>query len=553
MSESFPRRALVSVSDKTGIDSFVKGLVELGFEIISTGGTRKAIEAAGIPVQDISSYTNFPEIMDGRVKTLHPKVHGAILGRPDLADDAAAIAEHGIIPFELVVVNLYPFEQTIAKPDVTVADAIENIDIGGPSMVRSAAKNHAYVGIVSSPSQYGRVLESLQGGGKLDAGFRRELTAAAFEMTACYDRAIANYMHNLVASEAATGDDADSDDADSAQSSADFPKTLAVTFEKRSSLRYGENPHQRAAFYVEPSFADSSLAAAEQLNGKELSYNNLLDLDAAVAIVRDFEEPAAAVLKHNNPCGCAIAGTLAEAFTNAYAGDPVSAFGSIISFNRELDLATAELLCEPGRFVEAIICPGYSDGAFEALTTRPKWKKNVRLLKLPGMCSSTGTTQEFRRVSGGLLVQDRDDQADPQDKWNVVTERQPTDDELRDLKFGWQVCRHVKSNAILYAKDGMSVGVGAGQMSRLDSAEIAARKSGRTQPGWHRRVGRVLSVSRWHRRSGQSRHYRSHSARRFCQRRRGHRRLQRARNGDDLHRPPPLQTLMPRPIQVLNR
>lgn len=483
MSESFPRRALVSVSDKTGIDTFVKGLVELGFEIISTGGTRKAIEAAGILVQDISSYTNFPEIMDGRVKTLHPKVHGAILGRPDLADDAAAIAEHGIIPFELVVVNLYPFEETVAKPDVTVADAIENIDIGGPSMVRSAAKNHAYVGIVSSPSQYERVLESLQGGGKLDEVFRRELTAAAFEMTARYDRAIANYIHNLVASGAVAGDDADSGDADSVPNSADFPKTLAVTFEKRSPLRYGENPHQRAAFYVEPSFVESSLAAAEQLNGKELSYNNLLDLDAAIAIVRDFEEPAAAVLKHNNPCGCAIAGTLAKAFTNAFAGDPVSAFGSIISFNRELELATAELLCEPGRFVEAIICPGYSDEAFEALTTRPKWKKNVRLLKLPGMCSSAETIQEFRRVSGGLLVQDRDDQAEPQDKWSVVTERQPTDSELRDLKFGWQVCRHVKSNAILYAKNGMVVGVGAGQMSRLDSAEIAARKSGERSSG----------------------------------------------------------------------
>ncbi|MDA1162157.1 MAG: bifunctional phosphoribosylaminoimidazolecarboxamide formyltransferase/IMP cyclohydrolase [Planctomycetota bacterium] len=479
MSDSFPRRALVSVSDKTGIEPFIKGLVELGFQIISTGGTRKAIEAAGIPVQDISSYTNFPEIMDGRVKTLHPKVHGAILGRPDLADDAAAIAEHGIIPFELVVVNLYPFEQTIARPDVTVAEAIENIDIGGPSMVRSAAKNHAYVGIVSSPSQYGRVLESLQGAGKLDDAFRRELTAAAFEMTARYDRAIADYMHNLVAREAAS-----TDENDSPENLVDFPQTLALTFEKRSPLRYGENPHQRAAFYVEPAFAESSLAAAEQLNGKELSYNNLLDLDAAVAIVRDFEEPAAAVLKHNNPCGCAIAATLAEAFQNAYEGDPVSAFGSIISFNREVDLATAELLCEPGRFVEAIICPGYSDEAFEALTTRPKWKKNVRLLKLPGMCSSSGTTQEFRRVFGGLLIQDRDDQADPQDDWNVVTERKPTDEELRDLKFGWQVCRHVKSNAILYAKNGMAVGVGAGQMSRLDSAEIAARKSGdRSQGG----------------------------------------------------------------------
>ena len=473
MSE-FPRRALVSVSDKSGLTEFAQGLVSLGFELISTGGTRRTLEEAGIPVQDISSYTGFPEIMDGRVKTLHPKVHGAILGRPDLASDLVSIRGHGIVPFELVVVNLYPFEETIAKPGVTVAEAIENIDIGGPSMVRSAAKNHAYVGIVSSPSQYERVLSELRDG-KLSDGFRRELTAAAFEMTACYDRAISDYMAGLVASEAASS--ADSEEA------SPFPARLNLQFEKRSSLRYGENPHQNAAFFVEPNFAPSSLAAAEQLNGKELSYNNLLDLDAALSIVREFSDPAAAVLKHNNPCGCAIGTSLAEAFDKAYAGDPVSAFGSIISFNRELDLATAELLCEPGRFVEAIICPGYSDEAFEALTTRPKWKKNVRLLKCPGMTQSGSGILEYRRVSGGILVQDRDDQPDPQDDWKVVTERQPTEQESIDLRFGWLVCKHVKSNAILYAKDGMAVGVGAGQMSRLDSAEIAAKKAGERSKG----------------------------------------------------------------------
>ncbi len=468
MTDSASRRALVSVSDKSGLDTFVRGLVALGFEIVSTGGTRRFLEDAGVPVIDVSSYTGFPEVMDGRVKTLHPKVHGAILGRPDLPGDAAAIAEHGIIPFELVVVNLYPFEQTIAKPDVSVADAIENIDIGGPSMVRSAAKNHAYVGIVSSPAQYERVLTVLGESGRLDDGFRRELAAAAFEMTARYDRAISNYMQSLLA-----------DDSDETA----FPATLGLSFEKRSTLRYGENPHQRAAVYVEPGFSQMTIAAAEQLNGKELSYNNLLDLDAALNIAREFSEPAAAVLKHNNPCGCAIGATLAEAFEKAYAGDPVSAFGSIISFNRELDLATAEKLCEPGRFVEAILCPGYSDEAFEALTTRPKWKKNVRLLHLPEMMSPSSTTLEFRRVSGGLLVQDRDDQPDPQDEWKVVTERQPTDEELRDLNFGWLVGRHVKSNAIVYAADGMAVGVGAGQMSRLDSAEIAARKSDERSKG----------------------------------------------------------------------
>lgn len=472
MSE-FPRRALVSVSDKSGLAEFAQGLVSLGFELISTGGTRRAIEEAGIPVQDISSYTGFPEIMDGRVKTLHPKVHGAILGRPDLESDRAAIQEHGIVPFELVVVNLYPFEETIAKPDVTVAEAIENIDIGGPSMVRSAAKNHACVGIVSSPAQYERVLVELREG-RLSDGFRRELTAAAFEMTACYDRAISNYMAGLVAEEPRESERRSGDS---------FPERLDLSFRKRSSLRYGENPHQNAAFYVEPDFSSSSLAAAEQLNGKELSYNNLLDLDAALSIVREFSEPAAAVLKHNNPCGCAIAGTLAEAFDKAYAGDPVSAFGSIISFNRELDQETAERLCEPGRFVEAIICPGFSDEAFTALTTKPKWKKNVRLLRCPGMTDVGQSILEYRRVSGGLLVQDRDDQPDPQAEWKVVTERQPNEKELIDLRFGWLVCRHVKSNAILYAKDGMAVGVGAGQMSRLDSAEIAAKKAGERSQG----------------------------------------------------------------------
>lgn len=470
MGDSVVKRALVSVSDKSGLDVFAKGLVDLGFEILSTGGTRRFLEDSGVPVIDVTSYTGFPEVMDGRVKTLHPKVHGAILGRPDLDGDAAAIAEHGIVPFQLVVVNLYPFEQTIAKPDVSVEDAIENIDIGGPSMVRSAAKNHAYVGIVSSPGQYERVLIELSEGGSLTDSFRRELAAAAFEMTACYDRAISNYMQGLQA-------DGNNDAA------ADFPATLCLTVEKRSSLRYGENPHQKAAFYVDPQFGGSSLAAAEQLNGKELSYNNLLDLDASLSIVREFSEPAAAVLKHNNPCGCAIGGSLADAFQKAYAGDPVSAFGSIISFNRELDVATADLLCEPGRFVEAIICPGYSEEAFEALTTRPKWKKNVRLLRLPEMNESGARIQEFRRVSGGLLVQDRDDQPDPETDWKVVTERQPTDAELRDLNFGWLVCKHVKSNAIVYAADGMAVGVGAGQMSRLDSAEIAAKKSGERSKG----------------------------------------------------------------------
>ncbi len=463
------RRALVSVSDKSGLGPFVRGLVALGFEIVSTGGTRRFLEELGIAVIDVSSYTGFPEIMDGRVKTLHPKVHGAILGRPDRPDDAAAIVQHGIVPFELVVCNLYPFEETIAHGDVTVLEAIEQIDIGGPSMIRSAAKNHAYVGVVSRPSQYDRVLADLKQG-PLGESFRRELAAAAFEMTARYDRAIADYMSSI-SSAASSGN------------TSVFADRLALSFQKRMELRYGENPHQRAAFYVESSAAPATLATAEQLHGKELSYNNLLDLDAAFCIVREFDAPAAAVIKHNNPCGCGVADSLAEAFEKAYAGDPVSAFGSVLAFNRPVDLATATRLCEPNRFIEAIIAPAYDDQAFEALTTRPKWKSNVRLLRLPTLCDPRATELDFRRVTGGLLVQDRDEGADPESQWKRVTQRGPTDGELADLKFAWLVCRHVKSNAIVFAKAGAVVGVGAGQMSRLDSAFIAAHKAGARSQG----------------------------------------------------------------------
>ena len=470
MSGSVAKRALVSVSDKSGLAEFVKGLVELGFEVVSTGGTRRFLIENGVDAIDISSYTEFPEIMDGRVKTLHPKVHGAILGRPDLESDAVAIGEHGIIPFGLVVCNLYPFEQTIAKPDVVVEEAIEQIDIGGPSMVRSAAKNHAYLGIVTSPCQYESVLEALKTE-CFDLAKRRELAGAAFEKTAQYDRAIANYFSTLKSSDETTAEDDD------------FETTLSINMTKRASLRYGENPHQRAAFYVESSPSQSSIAAAEQLNGKELSYNNLLDIDAALAIACEFSDPAAVVIKHTNPCGCAIADTQAAAFEKAYAGDPVSAFGSIMGFNRVLDLATAEQLCEPNRFVEAIIVPGYDDDAFEALTTRPKWKKNVRLLACPGMTDPDTKAIEFRRVSGGLLVQNRDLEPDPVDEYKVVTNRQPSAEERRTLEFSWLVCKHVKSNAIVFAKDGAIVGVGAGQMSRLDSSEIAARKSGNRSQG----------------------------------------------------------------------
>ena len=460
MSEDVSRRALLSVSDKTGLPEFAAALVSLGFELVSTGGTRRTLEEAGVPVVDISSYTGFPEVMDGRLKTLHPLVHGAILGRPDLPGDAAAIAEHGIVPFQLVVCNLYPFAETIARPDVTIPEAIEQIDIGGPSMVRSAAKNHAYVGVVTQPSQYEQVVSELQAGALSDA-FRRELAAAAFAMTANYDRAIADYMAKITATEDASA----------------FDNALTLSFEKRADLRYGENPHQQAAFYVESSHDEATLAGAEQLHGKELSYNNLLDLDAALNIVRDFDAPASVVIKHNNPCGCAIGETLAGALEKAYAGDPISAFGSIISFNRPVDLASAEFLCQPNRFVEAILAPAFDEDAFEALTTRPKWKKNVRLMRCAAISSKRAASRDYRRVTGGLLVQDRDEQADPEADWTVPTDRKPTDAELVDLKFAWNVSRHVKSNAIVFVKDGAVVGVGAGQMSRLDSSYIAAYKA----------------------------------------------------------------------------
>lgn len=468
MANAFPRRALVSCSDKTGLVPFVKELTALGFEIISTGGTRRTLEEAGVAVMDVAVYTGFPEMMEGRVKTLHPKVHGAILGRPDLPGDAASIRQHEIMPLELVVCNLYPFEATIAKPGVSVDEAIEQIDIGGPSMIRSAAKNHAYVAVVTNHAQYDMVLEALRNG-RIDEQLRRQLAAAAFEMTARYDRAIADYMQRLVGSETST---------DGA-----FPARLQLEFDRRATLRYGENPHQQAAFYVEPNVAPSSLAAAEVLHGKELSYNNLLDLDAALQIAREFPRPAAVVIKHNNPCGCAVADSLAAAFREAYAGDPVSAFGSILGFNRPVDLATAELLCEPDRFVEAIIAPAYDETAFQALTTRPKWKQNVRLLRCPAMNDNAAAGWDYRRVSGGLLVQTRDTEPDPRGEWRVMTERTPTDAERADLEFAWIVCKHVKSNAIVFARNGAVVGVGAGQMSRLDSAWIATYKAGERSRG----------------------------------------------------------------------
>ncbi len=414
--------------------------------------------------------------MDGRVKTLHPKVHGALLGRPDLPADAAAIAEHGIIPFQFVICNLYPFEETVAKPNVTVEQAIENIDIGGPSMIRSASKNHKYVGVITDPDQYDTVLTALQEG-SYDETFRRNLALAAFTKTAKYDAAISEYF-NKIKTENESGGEA------SSTAGNDWPESLTLSFQKQATLRYGENPHQKAAFYVEDNAAPATVARAKQLNGKELSYNNLLDLDAAFNLVSEFDAPAVSINKHNNPCGCAIHENLATAFVNAYAGDPVSAFGSIIGVNRVVDAETAEKMCEPGRFIEAVIAPGFDDDAFKIFTTVPKWKKNVRLMQCAIPSGADRMGLDYRKVSGGLLVQDCDSLADPEEDWKVVTDRQPSEQEMIDLRFAWLVCKHVKSNAIIFAKEGMITGVGAGQMSRLDSAEIAAKKSGdRCQAG----------------------------------------------------------------------
>jgi phosphoribosylaminoimidazolecarboxamide formyltransferase/IMP cyclohydrolase len=460
------KRALISVSDKTGLAAFARELVQLGFEIVSTGGTRQFLEENGIPVLDVSSYTGFPEIMEGRVKTLHPKVHGAILGRPTEPGDAAAIREHGIVPFQVVVCNLYPFEKTVARPNVGFDEAIEQIDVGGPSMLRAAAKNHAHVAVVTDPRQYPRVLESLRSGG-LSSELRRELAWAAFERTAAYDRAIANWLGEQV-----TGGEAN----------AKFPERFTIELVRNAVLRYGENPHQTAAFYRAPDAAPSTLARAEVLHGKELSYNNLLDLDAALSIVREFNRPAVAIIKHNNPCGCGLAETLADAFAKAYEGDPVSAFGSIVSVNRPLDVATADQMCQPDRFIEAIIAPGYDPDAYQQLTTRPKWAKSVRLLKCEGLGESRTASLEFRSISGGALVQDRDEangRGEGDADWNVATQHTPSPPQLEDLKFAWIVAKHVKSNAIVFAHEGTVVGVGAGQMSRVDSVRLAVEKAGK--------------------------------------------------------------------------
>jgi phosphoribosylaminoimidazolecarboxamide formyltransferase / IMP cyclohydrolase len=453
------QRALISVSDKQGLAEFARALAAAGVEIYSTGGTRRHLEESGLAVHDVSVYTGFPEMMHGRLKTLHPKVFGGILCRFDEPGDMAAIEEHAIRTFELVVVNLYPFEATVSRPGVTREEAIENIDIGGPSLVRAAAKNHAFVTIATSPEQYPSILAEVQSAGRTSLELRRRLAAEAFAHTAGYDRVIADYF------------------AREQQSASSFPATLRLELHKQLDLRYGENPHQQAALYREAGARGTSLVSARQLNGKELSYNNLLDLDSAVAIVRSLADPAATVIKHNNPCGAATASSLAEAASKALAGDPQSAFGGILAFNRAVDAATAEVLSTPGLFIEAIAAPEFAAEAVQILTTRPKWKANVRLMEV-GPLGKPAAARSYRQIDGGMLVQDADLLADPESEWKVATERHPTDSELADLRFAWEIVRHVKSNAIAIGKETMLLGAGAGQMSRVDSVDIAIAKAG---------------------------------------------------------------------------
>ncbi len=449
------RRALISVSDKTGIVEFAQALNARGVEILSTGGTYKLLKENDIPAVEVSDYTGFPEMMDGRVKTLHPKVHGGILGRR--GTDDAVMNEHGITPIDMVVVNLYPFEQTINRPDCDLPLAIENIDIGGPTMVRSAAKNHKDVAIVVNASDYDAVAAELDNGG-LSYKTRFDLAVKAFEHTAAYDGMIANYLGAIVEGEE--------------EAPADFPRTFNTQFVKAQDMRYGENPHQRAAFYVEANPAEASVSTAKQLQGKALSFNNVADTDAALECVKSFELPACVIVKHANPCGVAIGDDILAAYERAFQTDPTSAFGGIIAFNRELDATTAKAIVDR-QFVEVIIAPSVAEEASEIVSAKP----NVRLLECGQWSAERAQSFDYKRVNGGLLVQDRDLGKVEQSELKVVTKRQPSEEELRDLMFCWEVAKSVKSNAIVYAKDGQTIGVGAGQMSRVYSAKIAGIKA----------------------------------------------------------------------------
>lgn len=448
------RRALISVSDKTGIIPFAQALHSLNIEILSTGGTYKLLTSENIPAIEISEYTGFPEMMDGRVKTLHPKVHGGILGRRE--QDQAVMEEHDIPPIDLVVVNLYPFEATVAKPDCDLATAIENIDIGGPTMLRAAAKNNKYVAVVVNPADYDGIIELLKSNSaSLDQDTRFDLAVKTFEHTAGYDGAIANYLGSRLT-----------------EDTADFPRTFNTQFIKSQEMRYGENPHQNAAFYVEKDPAEASISTAKQLQGKALSYNNIADTDAALECVKSFQQPACVIVKHANPCGVALADSAKQAYELAFQTDPTSAFGGIIAFNRELDGETAQRIVDQ-QFTEVIIAPTVSAEAL-AITAE---KKNVRVLSCGQWTDHRAAELDYKRVNGGLLVQDRDIHEITADDLKIVTKRAPTDDEIRDLLFAWNVAQYVKSNAIVYCKNNQTIGIGAGQMSRVYSARIAGIKA----------------------------------------------------------------------------
>ncbi len=446
-------RALISVSDKSGVIELCQQLAALDIELISTGGTAKLLQQNNIPVIEISDYTGFPEMMDGRVKTLHPKVHGGILGRRDIDQDV--MKKNNISAIDLVVVNLYPFQQTVANPDCDLATAIENIDIGGPTMIRAAAKNHKDVTIVVEPSDYEMVLTSIKSTGSVNDATRFNLAVKTFEHTAQYDGAIANYLGTI------------QEDGNKA----DFARTFNVQFKQQQVMRYGENPHQKAAFYVDNQQTPGSIAAAKQIQGKELSYNNIADTDAALECVKQFDDaPACVIVKHANPCGVAIGESILDAYNSAYKTDPESSFGGIIAFNRPLDAATAQAIVDQ-QFVEVIIAPSIEKAAIEIVAG----KKNVRLLDCGQWNTSAQASLDFKRINGGLLVQSADTEL--YNDLTVVSKRQPTEQEMNDLLFTWRVAKFVKSNAIVYGKNNATIGVGAGQMSRVNSARIAAIKA----------------------------------------------------------------------------
>jgi len=445
------KRALISVSDKKGVAEFAQQLSDLGFEILSTGGTKKELEESGIPVIGVSEVTGFPEILEGRVKTLNPMIHGGLLAKFDEPSHQMQLEEHNIQPIQIVCVNLYPFQQTIAKLDVTVEDAIENIDIGGPAMLRASAKNHDYVTVVVEPTDYETVLIQLKENGEVQKETKRKLAAKVFRHTAAYDAMIAEYMTKLTDEET--------------------PEKLTVTFELKQSLRYGENPHQKAAFYKKPLGSEASIAYANQLHGKELSYNNINDADAALQIVKEFKEPAAVAVKHMNPCGVGTGDTVFQAFTKAFTADPVSIFGGIIAFNREVDGETARKLYEI--FLEIIIAPSFSEEALAILTG----KKNLRLLTIP-LDRNENKDVRLTSIEGGLLIQGYDQFTLDEATISIPTDRKPTEDEWKALQLGWKVVKHVKSNAIVVNNAEMTLGIGAGQMNRVGAANIALAQAG---------------------------------------------------------------------------